>query len=100
MDWAEHLKWVRKKNTEFIQSKDFCIFFTIEGWNSWNYFHCSINETVVRQTADAIVATGLAAAGYQYGWFFLYFTYTKHHLFIPIYSEYGRLLAMESRCSR
>ncbi|UJR16594.1 hypothetical protein I4U23_003494 [Adineta vaga] len=36
------------------------------GWNSWNHFHCSINETTVRQTADAIVATGLAAAGYQY----------------------------------
>ncbi|CAF4939065.1 unnamed protein product [Rotaria sp. Silwood1] len=36
------------------------------GWNSWNHFHCNINETVVRQTADAIVATGLAAAGYQY----------------------------------
>ncbi len=41
--------------------------FVIEGWNSWYGFRCSINETVVRQTADAIVATGLAAAGYQYG---------------------------------
>jgi hypothetical protein len=41
--------------------------FVIKGWNSWNHFHCNINETVVRQTADTIVATGLAAAGYQYG---------------------------------
>ena len=41
--------------------------FVIVGWNSWNHFHCNINETLVRQTADAIVATGLAAAGYQYG---------------------------------
>ena len=41
--------------------------FPVEGWNSWNHFHCDINETVVRQTADAMVATGLTAAGYQYG---------------------------------
>jgi hypothetical protein len=52
-------------------------FFHIEGWNSWNHFHCSINENVVRQTADAIVATGLAAAGYQYGKYFLLFCMCK-----------------------
>jgi len=39
------------------------------GWNSWNHFHCNINEKLIQQTADAIVATGLAAAGYQYGLF-------------------------------
>jgi hypothetical protein len=49
--------------------------FSIEGWNSWNHFHCGINENVVRQTADAIVATGLAAAGYQYGMLFSYCVY-------------------------
>lgn len=37
------------------------------GWNSWNHFGCGINEEIVRQTADAMVATGLAAVGYQYG---------------------------------
>ncbi len=37
------------------------------GWNSWNHFHCNINEKLIQQTADMIVATGLAAAGYQYG---------------------------------
>ncbi|CAN6197647.1 unnamed protein product [Urochloa humidicola] len=36
------------------------------GWNSWNHFQCDINETVVRSTADALVATGLAKAGYTY----------------------------------
>jgi alpha-galactosidase len=37
------------------------------GWNSWNKFACSgINETVVRQVADAIVSSGLSAAGYKY----------------------------------
>ncbi|RLM85458.1 hypothetical protein C2845_PM04G09330 [Panicum miliaceum] len=36
------------------------------GWSSWNHFQCDINETVVRSTADALVATGLARAGYTY----------------------------------
>ncbi|KAJ1288464.1 hypothetical protein BS78_02G091200 [Paspalum vaginatum] len=36
------------------------------GWNSWNHFGCGINEAVVRSTADALVATGLAKAGYTY----------------------------------
>ena len=36
------------------------------GWNSWNTFYCNIDEQMIRQTADAMVSTGLAAAGYQY----------------------------------
>uniref|UniRef100_A0A804Q6E6 Alpha-galactosidase n=1 Tax=Zea mays TaxID=4577 RepID=A0A804Q6E6_MAIZE len=36
------------------------------GWNSWNHFQCDINEAVVRSTADALVAIGLAKAGYTY----------------------------------
>jgi alpha-galactosidase len=36
------------------------------GWNSWNRFGCNINETLIRQTADAIVANGLDALGYRY----------------------------------
>lgn len=36
------------------------------GWNSWNKFGPEINETVVMETAEAMVKTGLAAAGYQY----------------------------------
>ncbi|QCB95507.1 alpha-galactosidase [Cellulomonas shaoxiangyii] len=36
------------------------------GWNSWNTFYCNINEQMVRQTADAMVSSGMAAAGYQY----------------------------------
>jgi len=38
-----------------------------KGWNSWNHYHCNINETVIRKTADAMVASGLLKAGYQYG---------------------------------
>jgi alpha-galactosidase len=36
------------------------------GWNSWNKFACDINERVVRDTADAMVASGMRDAGYQY----------------------------------
>ncbi|CAK79708.1 unnamed protein product (macronuclear) [Paramecium tetraurelia] len=36
------------------------------GWNPWNKYGCNINEEIVRQTADALVKTGLAAAGYIY----------------------------------
>ncbi|MER5261994.1 ricin-type beta-trefoil lectin domain protein [Actinosynnema sp. NPDC002837] len=36
------------------------------GWNTWNTFGCDINEQLIRQTADAMVANGMAARGYQY----------------------------------
>ena len=36
------------------------------GWNSWNKFACDVNEQVVRDTADAIVASGMRDAGYRY----------------------------------
>ncbi|MDR3360186.1 MAG: NPCBM/NEW2 domain-containing protein [Bifidobacteriaceae bacterium] len=37
------------------------------GWNSWNQVHCyDLTEDVVKEAADAIVATGLQKAGYEY----------------------------------
>jgi len=36
------------------------------GWNSWNKFGCNVNEAVVRSQADAMVASGMKEAGYQY----------------------------------
>ncbi|KAK1399320.1 Alpha-galactosidase [Heracleum sosnowskyi] len=36
------------------------------GWNSWNFFACNINETVIKETADALITTGLAELGYVY----------------------------------
>ncbi len=36
------------------------------GWNSWNHFGCNVSEALIRETADALVASGLAAAGYRY----------------------------------
>ncbi|XP_043702833.1 alpha-galactosidase 1 [Telopea speciosissima] len=36
------------------------------GWNSWNHFNCIIDEKIIRETADAVVSTGLAKLGYEY----------------------------------
>ena len=36
------------------------------GWNSWNRYNCNINESIVRQAADRLVSSGLAAKGYEY----------------------------------
>ena len=36
------------------------------GWNSWNTFGADIDATVVTETADAFVETGLRDAGYEY----------------------------------
>ncbi|MBI4905818.1 MAG: glycoside hydrolase family 27 protein [Acidobacteria bacterium] len=36
------------------------------GWNSWNKFRTRFDDKTVREIADAIVASGMKAAGYQY----------------------------------
>lgn len=36
------------------------------GWNSWNKFACNVNEQIVRDSADAIVSSGMRDAGYLY----------------------------------
>ncbi|KAG4180662.1 hypothetical protein ERO13_A10G178400v2 [Gossypium hirsutum] len=36
------------------------------GWNSWNFFACSISEDLIKETADALVSSGLADLGYVY----------------------------------
>jgi len=36
------------------------------GWNSWNHFAERIDDKMVRETADALVSTGLRDAGYVY----------------------------------
>ena len=36
------------------------------GWNSWNSFHCDVSAKLVEETADAMVASGMKAAGYVY----------------------------------
>ena len=36
------------------------------GWNSWNHFHCGVNQTVLQETADAFIKYGLDKLGYVY----------------------------------
>ncbi|XP_042011326.1 alpha-galactosidase 1-like [Salvia splendens] len=36
------------------------------GWSSWNHFGCFIDEKIIRETADALVSTGLAKLGYKF----------------------------------
>ena len=36
------------------------------GWNSWNFYHCNIDENKIKQMADAMASNGMKEAGYQY----------------------------------
>ena len=36
------------------------------GWNSWNTFGCDIDAQLIEDTADAMVASGMRDAGYEY----------------------------------
>ena len=36
------------------------------GWNSWNTFGRNIDEKLIKETADAMVGSGLLDAGYEY----------------------------------
>ena len=36
------------------------------GWNSWNHYKCAISDALIRAQADAMVASGMKAAGYEY----------------------------------
>ena len=36
------------------------------GWNSWNTFGCNLTDQLIRDMADAMVASGMKDAGYEY----------------------------------
>jgi alpha-galactosidase len=36
------------------------------GWNSWNHFGCNVSDRLIRETADALVSSGMRDAGYRY----------------------------------
>ena len=36
------------------------------GWNSWNHFGCDVSAQLIKETADAMVASGMRDAGYHY----------------------------------
>ena len=36
------------------------------GWNSWNRFQTKIDERLIRETAEAMIESGMREAGYRY----------------------------------
>ena len=38
----------------------------VAGWSGFNFFAFDLNETIVLQTADALLSTGLAELGFVY----------------------------------
>lgn len=36
------------------------------GWNTWNKFHCNIDEELIKATARSVVDLGLHKFGYKY----------------------------------
>lgn len=38
----------------------------MRGWNTWNTFGANINDAMIRESAEAIVKSGLKDAGYEY----------------------------------
>ncbi|HXM93735.1 MAG TPA: glycoside hydrolase family 27 protein [Candidatus Dormibacteraeota bacterium] len=36
------------------------------GWNSWNKFGCDVSEGLIREMTEAVVSSGMQAAGYQF----------------------------------
>ena len=36
------------------------------GWSTWNHFGSAINHSIIVDTIDALVASGLSSAGYEY----------------------------------
>eukprot|EP00755_Sulcionema_specki_P010542 Sspe_Gene.46749::Locus_23455_Transcript_1_1_Confidence_1.000_Length_2768::g.46749::m.46749/K07407/E3.2.1.22B, galA, rafA; alpha-galactosidase len=36
------------------------------GFNSWNFYHCNIDENIVKAVADALIANGMHSVGYEY----------------------------------
>lgn len=38
----------------------------VMGWSSWNHFRININEALIKAQADAMVSSGMKAAGYEF----------------------------------
>ena len=53
-------------STAFAQKFDGLALTPPMGWNSWNTFADKIDEALIRETADAMIANGMRDAGYIY----------------------------------
>jgi len=52
--------------TLFVKSQSGVALTPPMGWNSWNLFEEEVSDKLIREIADAMVASGMAQAGYQY----------------------------------
>jgi len=52
--------------TGFAQKFDGLALTPPMGWNSWNTFAANIDDALIRETADAMIANGMRDAGYVY----------------------------------
>jgi alpha-galactosidase len=55
-----------KTHTELPAKKDVIGQTPALGWNSWNTFGCNVSETLIKEMADAMIASGMKDAGYEY----------------------------------
>jgi alpha-galactosidase len=54
------------KTVKVIVGKQAIALTPIMGWNPWYVWGCNIDDTKIRQAADLLVSSGLAAHGYNY----------------------------------
>lgn len=52
--------------TLFVKSQSSVALTPPMGWNSWNLFEEEVSDKLIREIADAMVASGMSRAGYQY----------------------------------
>jgi alpha-galactosidase len=52
--------------TIFAQKFDGLVLTPPMGWNSWNTFDLDIDEQLIKETADALITSGMREAGYEY----------------------------------
>jgi hypothetical protein len=68
---TQQWSWSNTSNGyEYISNYCIKFIFLTTGWSSWDAYQCQPTEKLIQLTADIIVVTGLAAAGYEYGLFF------------------------------
>lgn len=63
--FASNAKGIAESDLEIVIGDTLALTPTM-GWNSWNTFGQHISDSLIRQTIDSVVATGMRDLGYQY----------------------------------
>eukprot|EP00756_Hemistasia_phaeocysticola_P021196 Hpha_TRINITY_DN15761_c6_g6::TRINITY_DN15761_c6_g6_i1::g.38595::m.38595/K07407/E3.2.1.22B, galA, rafA; alpha-galactosidase len=64
--FVANLTGERVRDLPLVKERDSQIQSPPLGFNSWNFYHCNIDENTVKQVIDAMVANGMKAAGYEF----------------------------------